>query len=314
VRSALIDCDTLVRGPADARVSEWERADIDGDGRVEVSVRTSDLSITVRPERGGTLTELCAMQRGIDIADVLTRRPEGYHAQVTDRRRDGDGPEVQTIHAAPNAREEGLAKLLEYDTYRRASLLDGLFPAEGELDCLEPWPLALVAIGERAMTHEVRSTDGAVEAVLGLAHPDGVPLAVRKIIRVPPSGAAFEVAYRIDWDGEPLDARWAVQWNLALTAGDAPGRYYDVPGRPSLGSRGRLADQRVLGMVDEWLGGALRLEWSSAADVAWAPVETVSLSEAGFERIYQGSCVLLSWPVALRRSRAWDVSLRATMH
>jgi alpha-amylase len=44
--------------------------------------------------------------------------------------------------------------------------------------------------------------------------------------------------------------------------------------------------------------------------VSWAPVETVSLSETGFERIYQGSAILLSWPLALRPGDTWEVGIR----
>ena len=36
-----------------------------------------------------------------------------------------------------------------------------------------------------------------------------------------------------------------------------------------------------------------------AADVWWAPIDTVSNSENGFERVYQGSALLLSWPLTL---------------
>ncbi len=31
----------------------------------------------------------------------------------------------------------------------------------------------------------------------------------------------------------------------------------------------------------------------------WFPVETVSNSEAGFERVYQGSCLTQRWPLEL---------------
>ena len=36
-----------------------------------------------------------------------------------------------------------------------------------------------------------------------------------------------------------------------------------------------------------------------AADAWIAPIETVSSSEAGFERVYQGSGLVLTWPVDL---------------
>jgi hypothetical protein len=42
-------------------------------------------------------------------------------------------------------------------------------------------------------------------------------------------------------------------------------------------------------------------------------VETVSLSESGFERIYQGSAVLVSWPVRLAAGGTWEVRLQLTI-
>ena len=40
------------------------------------------------------------------------------------------------------------------------------------------------------------------------------------------------------------------------------------------------------------------------ADAWIAPIETVSNSESGFERVYQGSCLVLSRPVNLRPGAA----------
>ena len=87
--------------------------------------------------------------------------------------------------------------------------------------------------------------------------------------------------------------------NLALTAGDAPGRYLTAPGRPSLGSTGRERGAGGVTLVDEWIGVRVRLEWAPAAELAWGPVQTVSVSEAGYERIYQGTALLVVWPVEL---------------
>jgi alpha-amylase len=59
-------------------------------------------------------------------------------------------------------------------------------------------------------------------------------------------------------------------------------------------------------MTDEWAGIGLDLGWSQGAHVGWGPVETVSISEEGFERIYQGTALLLAWPVALEPGREWE--------
>jgi alpha-amylase len=101
-----------------------------------------------------------------------------------------------------------------------------------------------------------------------------------------------------------------VQLNLALTAGDAPGRFYRVPGSPSLGSRGGIAEVTTLTLVDEWIGCEVEIGWSGPGSAGWAPIETVSISEAGYERIYQGSAILVSWPLALASGGSWEGELR----
>ena len=51
----------------------------------------------------------------------------------------------------------------------------------------------------------------------------------------------------------------------------------------------------TLALVDEWVGLEAALTCTPPAEVAWGPVETVSVSEGGFERIYQGTAVLVAW-------------------
>ena len=314
VKSALIGCEKSLEGAGKPIGIECVRADVDGDGQVEVTVRTRSLGALVRPARGGCLTELAWMGGEVDVADVLTRRPEAYHRQVEEGPRESRPGAVQTIHAAPAVKEAGLTALLRYDRFRRAALLDGLFPpADGRepLDPLEPWDAAWVTVGERPLDHEVKTSPREVAVLCSLLRPDGRPMALQKSLVVAADDPVVAAGYRLRWEGEaPLDARWAVQCNLTLSAGDAPGRYFRVAGRPSLGSRGRLEGAHGLAMVDEWLGGEIALSFSAPAEVAWAPVETVSLSESGFERIYQGSAVLVVWPVRLHPGETWEVSLR----
>jgi alpha-amylase len=300
VRGALLGCERLLREAGAGPAVEWEEGDLNGDGRVEVSVRTPELSITLNPARGGTFTELGWPAAELDAADVLARRAEAYHAQVKDDPAAEAPGQARTIHAEATAKEVGLRGLLVYDPWRRACLLDALFPEGPEVDALQPWEAARMAVGERPMAHEIAVSADAVTVECRLEHPDGVPLGITKSVLVAAGAPRLEARYRLRWDGPtPLRARWGVQLNLALTAGEAPGRYFRLPGRPSLGSRGRLDGRRELVLVDEWLGVALTLEWDPPAEVAWAPVETVSLSEAGFERVYQGTALLVLWPLRL---------------
>jgi len=311
VVSALLAAERRLDEAAGAPPLSWSHGDLDGDGHAEVAVRTRELSITLRPEAGGTVTQLAFRPRDLDLAGVFTRRREMYHERVKESAGPAAPGEVRTIHSVAEAKETGLAELLEYDAYRRASFLDGLFPTGAPPDPLSPWGRALVALGERALACEIVERAHELDITLAVADGVSLPLRVEKRMRVGSKEGALRVRYRLTWRGsEPLEARWATQLNLALTAGDAPGRYYRVPGAPSLGSRGAIAHAQDLALVDEWVGCEVEIGWSEPGDVGWAPIETVSLSEGGFERIYQGSSILVSWPVALLPGASWDVELR----
>src|SRR2546430_6471178 len=98
-----------------------------------------------------------------------------------------------------------------------------------------------------------------------------------------------------------------------LVTPDAPGRYLTATGRPSLGSTGRERGAAGVTLVDEWVGVRARLEWAPVAELAWGPVQTVSVSEAGFERIYQGTALLIVWPVELRTGEPRELSASITL-
>ena len=47
-----------------------------------------------------------------------------------------------------------------------------------------------------------------------------------------------------------------------------------------------------------------------AGDAWIAPIETISNSEAGFERVYQGEGLLLGWPLSLAGGTSKTVTVR----
>jgi alpha-amylase len=286
VKSALLEAERVLGEVTGRSGAAWADGDTNGDGRSEVVVRTRQLSVTVNPELGGTITELAYLPRGLDLADVLARRPEAYHARV--RAAAGVTPGRPVDDSSGHA---GLDALLRYDEFRRASLLDAWLDAVPD-DPVAPWASARWAFGRERFRATVENLGDAVVITLALDAREP-PLAVEKRLLVRDASVAARYRMRAADPATP-GGRWSVQWNLALTAGDAPDRYLALPGRPSLGSAGRATVPEVT-LVDEWIGVEARLRWSLGADLAWGPVETVSVSEAGFERIYQGTALLLTW-------------------
>jgi len=294
VKSALLEAERGLDAIVGVDVG-GRSVDADGDGAEEVLVRTPELAVTVVPARGGGVTELAYLPRALDLGDVLTRREEAYHAQLAARleqRSDG----ARTIHDAPAHKEAGLAGRLAYDDVRRASLLDGLFTPGDALDAIAPWSGAERVFATARLSHAVERTPGG--AVVTLTSSE-LPSFVK---RVTVDGATVRADYHV---AAASAGRWAVQWNLALTAGDAPGRYLTLADRPSLGSTGRVEGLETVSLIDEWIGVRARLVWSAGATLAWAPIETISVSEAGFERIYQGLALLLTWVLEAGPTELW---------
>ncbi|MEE8175918.1 MAG: alpha-amylase/4-alpha-glucanotransferase domain-containing protein, partial [Gemmatimonadota bacterium] len=57
----------------------WEVLDLDVDGHPEIWMHSAAFSAIVSPARGGAIEEYTLFERGLNLADVLTRRREAYH-------------------------------------------------------------------------------------------------------------------------------------------------------------------------------------------------------------------------------------------
>ncbi len=108
-----------------------------------------------------------------------------------------------------------------------------------------------------------------------------------KAVEVRARGADLEVGYELR-STRPVAARFTVRWNLAVT-GPAPDRYYRLPtgARAALDQAGTWTCS-ALELVDEWLGLTATLDSTPGGQLAGEPVYTVSLSEEGLERGWQG--------------------------
>ena len=70
-----------------------------------------------------------------------------------------------------------------------------------------------------------------------------------------------------------------------------------------------LIGGQELRIVDEWQGISVTLSAPGAREFWISPIETVSESEDGFERIYQGSQIIAVWPTELASGEEWKGQL-----
>jgi hypothetical protein len=91
-----------------------------------------------------------------------------------------------------------------------------------------------------------------------------------------------------------------LELNLNLSGGGGnPDAYYRWPGNDARHDAHGSAPANSLRFGNQRQGVDVAIRTSPAAKAEWSAVETVSNSEAGFEKVYQGSCLLIRWPVAL---------------
>jgi alpha-amylase len=67
-----------------------------------------------------------------------------------------------------------------------------------------------------------------------------------------------------------------------------------------------VVDGSTVRFADEWQNVAVEIEARGASQLWISPIETVSESEEGFERVYQGSQILGVWNVMLSPTEPWS--------
>jgi alpha-amylase len=96
---------------------------------------------------------------------------------------------------------------------------------------------------------------------------------------------------------------------LNFLAPSAPDRYFESNGQRHPLRWAAATPGSELRIVDEWQGISVTLSAPNARHFWIAPIETVSESEEGFERIYQGSQIIAVWPLELACGADWQGQL-----
>jgi alpha-amylase len=296
---------------------EWH--DVDADGRPEVMLRSEALLAVVKPDEGGAIFELDDRVRAFNLVDLMTRREEAYHDQLRRLAPQAGGEAAGaggavSIHDLVAVKEAGLENRLVYDAYRRGAGIDHALGPAADLDAFAAARLPEVAaLAGAPYAWRIDAETLHLERRTPLLLDGARDLIVRKRLHLHDRVLEIDWALELEGDGE-VDFRFGIEMAASLLAGDAPDRWYEIaespPDDPRLASRGVSSGVRRLEMVDAWLGVRLRFETDAAVDVWRVPIETVSNSESGFERVYQGSALLFVSRVRLAPGATWRRRLR----
>jgi alpha-amylase len=296
--------------------------DFDADGREEIEITSPTFAAVVKPSDGATLPVLDFRSSAVTLINSLQRRVEAYHSRLQNAAQ--FAAKVASIHDQTLTKEPGLEKHLKYDRWARNTFRLLLFaPGKTYADfaALSLEESAPFAGGEYCVENlsasEIQlSMEAPLRQVIAGADPD-CNLRATKILKFEDRDKGFEARCRVELaprgpappaETPSVGALFTVGLEIVinLLAPNVPDRYIEFAGeRKPLEWSGVVEGPQVR-LADEWQNVAVEIDACGASQLWVSPIETVSESEEGFERVYQGSQILGVWNVALNPGKPWS--------
>lgn len=300
---------------------EVEHYDFDCDGSDEILVTTPAVSMVVDTHKGGIITELDYRPASFNILNTLARRPEVYHKKIQNSAgsaHNEGGP--ASIHDISKSKEADLHLHLHYDTYRRGMLIDHILSSDTSLEAvmqnrqtdLGGFPYAPY----KSSIKDIRN--GRIIVLEGEGVVNGTKVCVTKNIKIEDGSPDLDIHYSLRHiSGNPCDIWFGPEFNFAMLNGRSDlCRYYTEGGYledSCQTSRGESKNVSYFGIENRLIAVNIGLTFSEKCTLWRFPVETVSQSESGFEKEYQGSVLIPQWKFCLDNGMEWGIRIILTM-
>ena len=312
--------------------------DFDLDGNDELILGNEHQWLMFDPQKGGMITEWDYRPTVTNILNAIGRHFEGYHPELisaaendqVELYQDEEG-EVENVHGNKvRVRELGLEKRLFYDWYRRGALVDHFLAPDATLDQVAGQEPALWQIGlyerrqrsgevgnfvERPYQVTTAQNDETITTTLSrTGQVLEIPVTLVKQITLHRDSHDLQVGYTITNKGETtLRCLFAVENTWGLEGGQDPLTYLSGLGDERQGMTTRITVEGIneFTLVSEISTVRTQIGYHlSQPATIWAyPLESVTNSESGYERNYQGTAVMTVWELDLAPSQIWQVNL-----
>jgi alpha-amylase len=295
---------------------EWVELTTDDynfDARPEVRLASNRLLALVAPSHGGHLYELDARAICHNLLATLTRREEAYHDSVR-QGESGAASDVASIHDRIVFKQKDLDQRLQFDRYRRKSLVDHFYPADvsaGAVAAGEYEELGDFVAG--AYEARLRRNPNRMQVQLTRKGRVGDRLIqITKGLTLEAGSQALEIAYLVEGLPPGEVVHFGVEFNFSGLPSNCDDRYFFDANGKSLGHLGtqlELWNAESLGLCDAWLGIGVVLQAEQPMHVWTFPIETVSQSEGGFELVHQSVMVQPHWYIKVGSDGRWSTTM-----
>ncbi len=266
--------------------------DFRNEGSDQIFIRNKTLSLLINPAFGASISEFSNRVKKVNAFDVIARRKEAYHellAQLNEDELNNDA--VKSIHDMVTVKEKGLKRYLVYDSSRRYSCKELLFSAMPSAQELMFNTLAYTDCSHHPYTYTIHKN-----SIICLSSGTLLP-AITKTFSVHTTDPTIAVHYAITGFNGVL----GIECNVNMLAPHVKECYYKIEGilpeESYLDSIGELDNITRYDIVDNNRNVTFSVQTNRPATLIRYPIYTISQSDAGFEKNFQGSCVILCFEV-----------------
>jgi 4-alpha-glucanotransferase len=305
---------------------DYRVEDYDGDGQQEILVGGPSFNLYLSPHEGGSIIEWDRRSPPFNLLSTMSRKPEAYHKDLA---RAADTPlandsEIKSIHDVVRTKEKFDGKFV-YDRMPRSSLVDRFIEHRVTLDNFErnefsecsdfscrPYECSFDPEGKKL--NVILRRIGEVSTGVAHAH-----IAVEKRIALAYDSENLDIAYKFtNQSGMKIETIFGSEWNINLLGGGHnESAYYRVPGfdlvDKHLDSRGEIHGVQQLFLGNTNLNIEISLQLDRPLTVWRFPIDCISNSEGGVEKVYQASCIVVLLPLSIESGKeaefrySWNV-------
>lgn len=290
----------------------FENTDYDGDGKEELLIETPSQNMYLSPSIGGRIFEWDFKPSCVNLNNGLTRRWESYHEKikgaVNHHQPSSSNPPI--LHEQIHLKEPGLENILNYDWYLRSSAIDHFFQEGTRLEDFKK-----CKYGEQGdfVLGEYQKVDLSKDSIYRIQlkrkgqvwHQDqSYPLSVQKTISIPHQNknlnqSELTIHYEItNLSKTKIDSiLFGSEFNFAFSV-------YHLEKDIS------FTQFKNWHRTDPYLFLNLDVEFTQPMDGWVFPLDTVSNSETGFEKTFQGLVWMPYLKIKLNSHESCQFSIR----
>lgn len=272
---------------------KYEYEDIDMDGYKELKVLSKSLCIVFSSRYGGQMMEFSTLDKLFNWQNTLMRRKEAYHEKIlnpkekTEQNSASDSDEIETIHNSNDEIEDSLKDELVYDWHPKYSFVDHFSTNPFELESFRK--VSFCEVGDFA-NHPYKF-DANTNTFLrkgGIYLDRAYDSEVNKRYSFVDDGFTIDLTCDTTYKGELF---YATECNFHFAhPHDAIINNQKVKKGLSLQNIDKLT------IVDTFTNKNIVLTFSEKCNVLAYVLNTVSLSESGYDKVAQQISFLFSLP------------------